>query len=148
MIHIYIYTYFAVRHILWKHVLLLIADVDCPGELLFRECITCCPMHCKIEQMCIDSKLQCLDGCYCPDGSNITLSVKLTTVLDVKIWRFNKNHVSVSRFDLWGRSVCQGIRLSMWAPRYALPLRTHHSGRLQQLVRHYISSLPECMKTY
>uniref|UniRef100_A0A8C1G9J5 Otogelin n=1 Tax=Cyprinus carpio TaxID=7962 RepID=A0A8C1G9J5_CYPCA len=41
--------------------------VDCPAELLFRECITCCPMHCKIEHMCIDSKLQCLDGCYCPD---------------------------------------------------------------------------------
>ncbi|XP_052458890.1 otogelin-like [Carassius gibelio] len=44
-----------------------ICSVDCPGELLFRECITCCPMHCKIEHMCIDSKLQCLDGCYCPD---------------------------------------------------------------------------------
>uniref|UniRef100_A0A673LA48 Otogelin-like n=1 Tax=Sinocyclocheilus rhinocerous TaxID=307959 RepID=A0A673LA48_9TELE len=48
--------------------------VDCPAELLFRECITCCPMHCKIEHMCIDSKLQCLDGCYCPDGRNITLN--------------------------------------------------------------------------
>uniref|UniRef100_A0A671S0L1 Otogelin-like n=1 Tax=Sinocyclocheilus anshuiensis TaxID=1608454 RepID=A0A671S0L1_9TELE len=45
--------------------------VDCPGELFFRECITCCPMHCKIEHMCIDSKLQCLDGCYCPDGNLI-----------------------------------------------------------------------------
>ncbi|XP_073764936.1 otogelin isoform X2 [Danio rerio] len=44
-----------------------VCNVDCPDELLFRECITCCPMHCKIEQMCIDSKLQCLDGCYCPD---------------------------------------------------------------------------------
>ncbi|XP_016092643.1 otogelin-like [Sinocyclocheilus grahami] len=44
-----------------------VCSVDCPGELLFRECITCCPMHCKIEHMCIDSKLQCLDGCYCPD---------------------------------------------------------------------------------
>ncbi|KAG1943166.1 otogelin-like protein [Pimephales promelas] len=44
-----------------------VCNVDCPGELVFRECITCCPVHCKIEQMCIDSKLQCLDGCYCPD---------------------------------------------------------------------------------
>ncbi|XP_058637642.1 otogelin [Onychostoma macrolepis] len=44
-----------------------VCSVDCPTELLFRECITCCPMHCKIEHMCIDSKLQCLDGCYCPD---------------------------------------------------------------------------------
>ncbi|KAL1271209.1 hypothetical protein QQF64_030225, partial [Cirrhinus molitorella] len=42
-------------------------SVDCPSELLFRECINCCPVHCKIEHMCIDSKLQCLDGCYCPD---------------------------------------------------------------------------------
>ncbi|XP_051564620.1 otogelin-like isoform X2 [Myxocyprinus asiaticus] len=44
-----------------------VCDVDCPGELHFRECITCCPTHCNIEHMCIDSKLQCLDGCYCPD---------------------------------------------------------------------------------
>ncbi|CAM4525951.1 unnamed protein product [Leuciscus chuanchicus] len=44
-----------------------VCNVYCPAELLFRECITCCPMHCKIEHMCIDSKLQCLDGCYCPD---------------------------------------------------------------------------------
>uniref|UniRef100_A0A8C1YUL6 Otogelin n=1 Tax=Cyprinus carpio TaxID=7962 RepID=A0A8C1YUL6_CYPCA len=48
-----------------------VCSVDCPGELLFRECITCCPMHCKIEHMCIDNKLQCLDGCYCPDGNLI-----------------------------------------------------------------------------
>ncbi|KAI2662538.1 Otogelin [Labeo rohita] len=48
-----------------------VCSVDCPGELLFRECINCCPMHCKIEHMCIDSKLQCLDGCYCPDGNLI-----------------------------------------------------------------------------
>uniref|UniRef100_A0A673IFZ6 Otogelin-like n=1 Tax=Sinocyclocheilus rhinocerous TaxID=307959 RepID=A0A673IFZ6_9TELE len=48
-----------------------VCSVDCPGELLFRECITCCPMHCKIEHMCIDSKLQCLDGCYCSDGNLI-----------------------------------------------------------------------------
>lgn len=42
--------------------------VDCPGELHFRECIPCCPTQCNIERMCIDSKLQCLDGCYCPEG--------------------------------------------------------------------------------
>ncbi|XP_056591424.1 otogelin [Triplophysa dalaica] len=41
--------------------------VDCPGELHFRECIPCCPTQCNIERMCIDSKLQCLDGCYCPE---------------------------------------------------------------------------------
>ncbi|XP_053473113.1 otogelin [Ictalurus furcatus] len=41
--------------------------IECPAELLYRECITCCPVHCNIEHICIDSKLQCLDGCYCPD---------------------------------------------------------------------------------
>ncbi|TRY85791.1 hypothetical protein DNTS_014593 [Danionella cerebrum] len=44
-----------------------VCNVECPSQLLFRECITCCPMNCKMDQMCIDSKLQCLDGCYCPD---------------------------------------------------------------------------------
>uniref|UniRef100_A0AAR2K3K7 Otogelin n=1 Tax=Pygocentrus nattereri TaxID=42514 RepID=A0AAR2K3K7_PYGNA len=42
--------------------------IECPAELHYRECITCCPVHCNTENMCIDSKLQCLDGCYCPDG--------------------------------------------------------------------------------
>ncbi|XP_062845430.1 otogelin [Trichomycterus rosablanca] len=41
--------------------------VYCPAELHHRECITCCPMQCNTEYVCIDSKLQCLDGCYCPD---------------------------------------------------------------------------------
>ncbi|XP_076144123.1 otogelin [Alosa pseudoharengus] len=41
--------------------------VSCPVELVYNECITCCPVSCKVERMCIDSKLQCLDGCYCPD---------------------------------------------------------------------------------
>ncbi|XP_063044345.1 otogelin [Engraulis encrasicolus] len=41
--------------------------VSCPTELVYNECITCCPVSCNVERMCIDSKLQCLDGCYCPD---------------------------------------------------------------------------------
>ncbi|XP_030649228.1 otogelin [Chanos chanos] len=41
--------------------------VQCPPQLQHRECITCCPVSCNVERMCIDSKLQCLDGCYCPD---------------------------------------------------------------------------------
>ncbi|XP_062404738.1 otogelin [Sardina pilchardus] len=41
--------------------------VSCPVELVYNECITCCPVSCNVERMCIDSKLQCLDGCYCPD---------------------------------------------------------------------------------
>ncbi|KAK1802104.1 hypothetical protein P4O66_004448 [Electrophorus voltai] len=42
--------------------------IECPLGLHYRECITCCPVHCSVERMCIDNKLQCLDGCYCPDG--------------------------------------------------------------------------------
>uniref|UniRef100_A0A4W4EJF8 Otogelin n=1 Tax=Electrophorus electricus TaxID=8005 RepID=A0A4W4EJF8_ELEEL len=41
--------------------------IECPLGLHYRECITCCPVHCSVEWMCIDNKLQCLDGCYCPD---------------------------------------------------------------------------------
>ncbi|XP_072527000.1 otogelin, partial [Salminus brasiliensis] len=44
-----------------------VCGVECPAELHYRECITCCPVRCHTEQMCIDSKLQCLDGCYCQD---------------------------------------------------------------------------------
>ncbi|KAM9494299.1 otogelin [Clarias gariepinus] len=45
-----------------------LCGIECPADLLYRECITCCPVHCNFEHICIDSKLQCLDGCYCPDG--------------------------------------------------------------------------------
>ncbi|XP_035275409.1 otogelin [Anguilla anguilla] len=41
--------------------------MECADELVYRECITCCPVSCNVDRMCIDSKLQCLDGCYCPD---------------------------------------------------------------------------------
>ncbi|XP_054587778.2 otogelin [Nothobranchius furzeri] len=41
---------------------------QCPPGLQYRECISCCPESCNLEQTCIDSKLACLDGCYCPDG--------------------------------------------------------------------------------
>ncbi|XP_035991595.1 LOW QUALITY PROTEIN: otogelin [Fundulus heteroclitus] len=40
----------------------------CPLGLQYRECISCCPESCNLEQTCIDSKLACLDGCYCPEG--------------------------------------------------------------------------------
>ncbi|XP_058237297.1 otogelin isoform X1 [Hemibagrus wyckioides] len=45
-----------------------LCGIECPAELIYRECITCCPVHCNTEHICIDNKLQCLDGCYCPDG--------------------------------------------------------------------------------
>uniref|UniRef100_UPI0037E7A0E4 otogelin n=1 Tax=Semicossyphus pulcher TaxID=241346 RepID=UPI0037E7A0E4 len=41
---------------------------QCPTGLHYRECISCCPESCNLERTCIDSKLACLDGCYCPDG--------------------------------------------------------------------------------
>uniref|UniRef100_A0A3P8PA52 Otogelin n=1 Tax=Astatotilapia calliptera TaxID=8154 RepID=A0A3P8PA52_ASTCA len=40
----------------------------CSLGLQHRECISCCPESCNLERTCIDSKLTCLDGCYCPDG--------------------------------------------------------------------------------
>ncbi|XP_023807134.2 otogelin isoform X3 [Oryzias latipes] len=40
----------------------------CPAGLQYRECISCCPATCSLERTCIDSRLACLDGCYCPDG--------------------------------------------------------------------------------
>uniref|UniRef100_A0AAZ3SXK3 Otogelin n=1 Tax=Oncorhynchus tshawytscha TaxID=74940 RepID=A0AAZ3SXK3_ONCTS len=41
--------------------------MPCPPGLQYKECITCCPVSCNVDRMCIDNKLQCLDGCYCPD---------------------------------------------------------------------------------
>ncbi|KAM9816911.1 otogelin [Neosynchiropus ocellatus] len=41
---------------------------ECPSGLQYLECISCCPASCNIERTCIDSKLSCLDGCYCSDG--------------------------------------------------------------------------------
>ncbi|XP_048463275.1 otogelin-like protein [Rhincodon typus] len=41
----------------------------CEGEFVHRECVDCCPVSCGLEQECIDSDFQCLDGCYCPEGS-------------------------------------------------------------------------------
>ncbi|XP_019211160.1 otogelin isoform X2 [Oreochromis niloticus] len=41
---------------------------QCSLGLQHRECISCCPESCNLERTCIDSKLACLDGCYCPDG--------------------------------------------------------------------------------
>ncbi|XP_048829558.1 otogelin-like protein [Brienomyrus brachyistius] len=42
--------------------------VSCPPELIYQECISCCPVSCSVDRLCIDSKLQCLDGCYCGEG--------------------------------------------------------------------------------
>lgn len=41
--------------------------ITCAEPLTYNECINCCPVSCQQSQ-CIDSKLPCIDGCYCPDG--------------------------------------------------------------------------------
>ncbi|XP_041052579.1 otogelin [Carcharodon carcharias] len=40
----------------------------CEGEFVHHECVDCCPLSCGLEQECVDSDFQCLDGCYCPKG--------------------------------------------------------------------------------
>uniref|UniRef100_A0A8C3JAI1 Otogelin n=1 Tax=Calidris pygmaea TaxID=425635 RepID=A0A8C3JAI1_9CHAR len=42
--------------------------ISCPEPLTYNECINCCPVSCHQQSQCIDSKLPCIDGCYCPDG--------------------------------------------------------------------------------
>ncbi|KAM9861152.1 otogelin [Aulostomus maculatus] len=51
----------------WRHRIPECAK-QCPSGLQYMECISCCPASCNTERTCIDSKLACLDGCYCPDG--------------------------------------------------------------------------------
>ncbi|XP_061886526.1 otogelin isoform X2 [Entelurus aequoreus] len=41
---------------------------QCPPGLQYLECISDCPASCNKERTCIDSRLACLDGCYCPEG--------------------------------------------------------------------------------
>ncbi|KAF6120779.1 otogelin like [Phyllostomus discolor] len=40
----------------------------CDDSFVHRDCISCCPPTCTFEKECLGSNLQCLDGCYCPDG--------------------------------------------------------------------------------
>ncbi|XP_062919170.1 otogelin-like protein [Mobula hypostoma] len=40
----------------------------CEGEFVHRECVECCPVSCRVQQECISTDFQCLDGCYCPEG--------------------------------------------------------------------------------
>ncbi|XP_043938812.1 otogelin isoform X2 [Protopterus annectens] len=42
--------------------------VDCGRALIHRECIACCPATCRQAKQCIDNKIDCVDGCYCPEG--------------------------------------------------------------------------------
>ncbi|RXN01931.1 Otogelin-like protein [Acipenser ruthenus] len=62
--------------------------VECDDKFIYRECITCCPVSCKIDKMCIDSKLQCLDGCYCPEGEcSVTGDIHFDT-FDGRVYTF------------------------------------------------------------
>ncbi|XP_062974484.1 otogelin [Elgaria multicarinata webbii] len=42
--------------------------VKCEEQLVYNECIDCCPVSCQQKMHCVDSELPCVDGCYCPDG--------------------------------------------------------------------------------
>nr|XP_060610964.1 otogelin [Anolis sagrei ordinatus] len=42
--------------------------VKCEENLVYNECIHCCPVSCQQKAYCIGSELPCVDGCYCPDG--------------------------------------------------------------------------------
>ncbi|NXY70082.1 OTOG protein, partial [Glareola pratincola] len=42
--------------------------ITCAEPLTYNECINCCPVSCHQQSQCIDSKLPCIDGCYCPEG--------------------------------------------------------------------------------
>ncbi|XP_055085753.1 otogelin [Periophthalmus magnuspinnatus] len=45
-----------------------LCEKPCASDLQWRECISCCPQTCRQEKNCIDSRLACVDGCYCPEG--------------------------------------------------------------------------------
>ncbi|XP_032894892.1 otogelin isoform X1 [Amblyraja radiata] len=51
----------------WRQLFNQCASV-CDGEFVHRECVECCPVSCRVQQECIDTDFQCLDGCYCPEG--------------------------------------------------------------------------------
>ncbi|KAM4618094.1 otogelin [Discoglossus pictus] len=43
-------------------------DIQCEKDLVYNECIDCCPTSCHQKKPCIDSEISCVDGCYCPEG--------------------------------------------------------------------------------
>ncbi|KAM5138248.1 otogelin [Mantella aurantiaca] len=42
--------------------------IPCEADLVYNECITCCPNSCHQKKPCIDSEIACVDGCYCTEG--------------------------------------------------------------------------------
>ncbi|XP_068115978.1 mucin-2-like [Hyperolius riggenbachi] len=42
--------------------------VPCDADLVYNECIACCPNSCQQRKQCIDSEISCVDGCYCSEG--------------------------------------------------------------------------------
>ncbi|XP_029438960.1 otogelin [Rhinatrema bivittatum] len=42
--------------------------IHCEDDLIYNECINCCPMSCQQKKQCVDSEIACVDGCYCPEG--------------------------------------------------------------------------------
>ncbi|XP_077309598.1 otogelin [Lithobates pipiens] len=42
--------------------------IPCESDLVYNECIACCPNSCHQRKPCIDSEIACVDGCYCTEG--------------------------------------------------------------------------------
>ncbi|KAJ1177086.1 hypothetical protein NDU88_002349 [Pleurodeles waltl] len=42
--------------------------IECENDLIYNECINCCPVSCQQKKQCVDSELPCVDGCYCEEG--------------------------------------------------------------------------------
>ncbi|XP_041445566.1 otogelin [Xenopus laevis] len=43
-------------------------EIQCDKDLVYNECIDCCPTSCQQRKPCIDSEISCVDGCYCAQG--------------------------------------------------------------------------------
>ncbi|CAH2325671.1 otogelin [Pelobates cultripes] len=43
-------------------------EITCENDLVYSECINCCPSSCQQRKSCIDNEIACVDGCYCPEG--------------------------------------------------------------------------------
>lgn len=67
-----LFLFLQLKVVCFFHASFLRPAKQCPLGLQYMECISCCPASCNLERTCIDSKLACLDGCYCPDGESET----------------------------------------------------------------------------
>uniref|UniRef100_A0A4W3IMB4 Otogelin n=1 Tax=Callorhinchus milii TaxID=7868 RepID=A0A4W3IMB4_CALMI len=111
--------------------------MTCEGEFVFRECIDCCPASCEHEKVCIDSEFQCLDGCYCPEGSiciggtwNCTDHIcpaECSVTGDIHFMTFDKRAYTF-------QATCQYILAkSRHSGKFAISLQDTHCGTVRKL---------------